>query len=224
MTGRRHRSSHLERVAVACVFAIGAWLFPVSAGAQEKKNDSWRTLAIQTSARGSGALADFDGDQRPDLALAQPQGVFNGAYRYRVDVHLSAEVNTTFDVDSRASGGLHISAQDVDGDRHLDLVITSEFGREPVGIWINNGHGAFTKGKAEAYVGSIWQETDHSFQTPRRRHHKSLVGFPAGGWIAEPARFAAFILASDLPVRATTDPPALRTLYLGSPFRAPPVL
>jgi hypothetical protein len=224
LTRRRHRSSHLEGVALAYVFAIGAWLFPVTAGAQEGKNDSWRTLAIGASAHGSGALADLDGDQRPDLAWAQPQGVFNGAYRYRVDVHLSAEVNTTFDVDSRAAGGLHIRAQDVDGDRDLDLVITSEFGREPIGIWINNGHGAFTKGKSEAYVGSIWQETDHSFQTPPRRHHKTLVGFPVGGWIAEPARFEAFVLASGLPFRATLDPPALSTLYLGSPFRAPPVL
>jgi len=208
---------------------MGVWLFPVSVKAQETKNDSWRTpdrsSFSSASGHGSGALGDFDGDQRADVALAEPQGVHNGAYRYRVDVHLSSQLSTTFDVDSQAAGGLHISARDVDGDRNIDLVITSEFGREPVGVWINDGHGAFTKGRAESYIGSIWQETDHSFQTPRRRHPKTpAAGFPVGGWITEPARFTAQLLPVDLPSRTISDAPTFSTLNLGSPFRAPPVL
>lgn len=150
--------------------------------------------------------------------------MFNGAYRYRVDVRLSTDLNTTFDVDSGVAGGLHISARDVDGDRDLDLVITSEFGREPVGIWINDGHGAFTRGRPETYIGSVWQETDHSLETPRRpAGTTAAVGFPAGSSIAEPARLTALMLWRDLPSRATADSPALSTLNLGSPFRAPPI-
>jgi hypothetical protein len=156
--------------------------------------------------------------------LAEPPGVFNGAYRYRVDVHLSTGLSTTFDVDSEAAGGLHITARDVDGDRDLDLVITSEFGREPIGIWINDGHGAFTKGQAEVYVRSIWQETDYSLQTSGRPGATTAaVGFPAGSGMTAPLRLAAVVLSDNLASRAATRFPALSTLNLGSPFRAPPV-
>lgn len=214
---------------MACAFAIGVWLFPVTAKAQERKNDPWRTPECTSltaaSGHGTGALGDFDGDQRADVALAEPQGVFNGAYRYRVDVHLSTELSSTFDVDSAAAGGLHISARDVDGDRDLDLVITSEFGREPIGIWINDGHGVFTKGPAEAYTGSIWQETDHAFETPRRPGGTAAgLDFPAGSWITEPAHPSVLVLSSNLPLRATAQLPPFSTLNLGSPFRAPPIL
>ncbi len=151
--------------------------------------------------------------------------MFNGAYRYRVDVHLSTDLNTTFDVDSGAAGGLHIIARDVDGDLDLDLVISSEFGREPIGIWINDGHGAFTKGHAETYIGSIWQDTGQSFETPHRPLGSTVaVGFPAGSWIMEPAPLSAPILSDNLPSRATTNFSVFRTLNLGSPFRAPPIL
>ena len=229
LTIRRPSTSLVEGAAVACAFAIGVWLFPASANAQEIKKDSWRaTEHSSTSAasgRSSGALGDFDGDQRADVALAEPWGVFNGAYRYRVDVHLSTYLNTTFDVDSGAAGGLHISARDVDGDRDLDLVITSQFGREPIGIWINDGHGAFSKGQADAYIGSVWQETDYSLQTPRRPDGTpAVVGFPTGTWTTKPARFAALLRSGDTPSRAPVDPPALNKLNLGSPFRAPPLL
>jgi hypothetical protein len=229
LTVRGNTASRLQGAAAACAVAIGVWFFPVAAKAQERKNDSWRALdhssLVAASSTGSGALADFDGDQRPDLAFAEPRGLVNGAYRYRVDVHLSAELSTTFDVDSRASGGLHISARDVDGDHALDLVITSEFGREPIGIWINNGRGAFTKGRPEAYVGTIWQETDRSFQTPRLPGRTAVaIGFPAGSWMTEPARLAVSILANGLRSAATADQCAPSRLYLGSPFRAPPTL
>jgi hypothetical protein len=203
-------------------------LLPVAAKCQETKNESWRTppnASLTATVRGSGALGDFDGDQRADVALVEPEGVFNGAYRYRVDVHLSTDLHTTFDVDSGAAGGLHIIARDVDGDLDLDLVISSEFGREPIGIWINDGHGAFTKGQAEIYIGSIWQETEHSLETPHRPLGTPVAaGFPAGSWIMEPAPLSALILSDNLPSRATTHFSVFRTLNLGSPFRAPPIL
>jgi hypothetical protein len=212
-----------------CALAIGVCLIPAAAKSQETKHESWLTPqnASLTAAAGrsSGALGDFDGDQHADLALAEPQGVFNGAYRYRVDVYLSTDLNTTFDVDSGAAGGLHIIARDVDGDLDLDLVISSEFGREPVGIWINDGHGVFTKGQAETYRGSIWQETEHSLEAPRRPPATTVaIGFPAGSWVTEPAPRAALILSDNLPSRAAAHFPVFRTLNLGSPFRAPPIL
>jgi len=227
LTIRRSIPSRLKGAALAYAFAVGVWLFPCAARSAEKKNDLWQAVdrsSVMSSGRGSGALADFDGDHRADLALALPQGLFNGAYRYRVDVHLSTDLSTTFVVDSGAAGGLHIMARDVDGDRDLDLVITSEFGREPVGIWINDGHGAFTKGRPGVYIGSMLQEPDFSWELPRRRHpKKGALGFPSGSWITEPARLAALVLSDNLILRVAVDAPAHSTLNLGSPFRAPPI-
>jgi hypothetical protein len=80
-------------------------------------------------------VGDFDGDHLADLAFASPQGRVNGAYRYRVEVHLTMQGGATFNVDTGEAGGLRISTRDVDGDDDLDLVITSTFGGRRVGVW-----------------------------------------------------------------------------------------
>jgi hypothetical protein len=46
----------------------------------------------------------------------------------------------------------------VDGDGDLDLVVISAWGLAPVGVWINNGHGEFTRGDPTAYLRSILTE------------------------------------------------------------------
>jgi len=172
---------------------------------------------------GSGALADLDGDRRADLASASPQGVMNGTYRYRVEVHLTAEPGTTFDVDSEAPGGLHISARDVDGDNDLDLVITSQFGYEPVGVWINDGHGRFTQGYSEAYDKGIWQETDCCLETQNSLHRPDQTPLnPAGGWVFPRDNHLALALLPEK-LHVAADYRGLNSLNPGNPFRAPPL-
>lgn len=216
--------SYRRRILAACAFA--ACLLPRSAQAQDRSDfGGTRSLvpAFSTS-RGSGALGDFDGDHLADVAVATPQGVVNGAYRYRVDVHLTSEPGTTFDVDSDASGGLHISARDVDGDHDLDLVVTSAFGREPLGVWINDGHGHFTEGTAADYSPSVWQDSDRSFEAPARLRTPALpFVYPTGGSVLQQARSSVLLPARNLPLRATAPSPSQRPLKPGSPPRAPPL-
>src|SRR5262249_54922146 len=119
--------------------------------------------------RGSGAFGDFDGDQAADLAVADALPVQGATYRYRIGVRLTAQSNTAFDVETRIAGGLRVSALDVDGDRDIDLVITSRFGRQPIGVWINDGQGAFCPGDLAAYSNSIWQQSDRFFEPPKQR-------------------------------------------------------
>ncbi len=147
----------------------------------------------------------------------------NGAYRYRVDVHLSAETSTAFEVDSGAGGGLHISARDVDGDTDLDLVITSAFGREPVGVWLNDGRGRFTEGGTAAYSRSFWRENEQSFEAPGspQRTQSPFVA-PAGNWTVEPAPASFLPFVGSLPAPVSADGPLLNALNPGSPLRAPP--
>jgi hypothetical protein len=46
----------------------------------------------------------------------------------------------------------------VDGDGDLDLVVMSAWALAPVGVWINNGHGEFTRGDPTAYPLAMWTE------------------------------------------------------------------
>lgn len=176
--------------------------------------------------RGSAGVGDFDGDRHADFAVAQPQGMINGAYRYRVEVLLSAQPATAFEIDWGTPSGLHISTRDVDGDLDLDLVITSEFGRQPVGVWINDGNGRFTPGQMQKYPASIWQETDRAYDTPETPV-RPLPAFvvPASGGTAEPARFVLPTLAdTKTPLVVARDGHTRKALNSSGLLRAPPPL
>ena len=100
-------------------------------------------------------MADLDGDQKSDLALAQ---VLEHERGYRISLRLSATGDSSyFDLPSGIRSGLTVRAQDVDGDHDLDLVITSGLSRQPVGIWLNDGVGNFTQGDASLYAEWIWR-------------------------------------------------------------------
>lgn len=176
--------------------------------------------------RGSAGVGDFDGDRHADFAVAQPQGMINGTYRYRVEVLLSAQPATAFEIDWGAPSGLHISTRDVDGDLDLDLVITSEFGRQPVGVWINDGNGRFTPSQVQKYPASIWEETDRTYDTPEGPA-LPLPAFvvPASGGTAEPVRFALPTLA-DIKTQlvAAGEGYSRKALNSSSLLRAPPPL
>jgi FG-GAP-like repeat len=103
------------------------------------------------------AVADFDGDSRPDMAITKMQAQGSG-YVYWLELDLST---------SRADGsaqqppavpfvassmfGLHLTPRDVDGDQDLDIVVTIGFARQPVAVWINDGQGGFEEGDLAAY-------------------------------------------------------------------------
>jgi hypothetical protein len=105
-----------------------------------------------------GAIADLDGDGRPDLATVTSKRWGPNAFRYQVELTLSSRIGPSSFCVSAEAGGLRIVPRDVDGDGDLDLVITNARSFAPVGIWINDGHGEFTQGDKTAYSGSIWTQ------------------------------------------------------------------
>ena len=226
------RVGRAKAIRALCLFgAAGFFLIPQPA-AQALPGGKWDDAPAQSSVlapaiRGTAGLADFDGDSRTDIAFARQRGLVNGVYHYQIEVLLSAQPRTTFEVESGpAGGGLHISVKDIDGDRDLDLVITTEFGREPVGVWINDGHGGFTPGDVAIYPDSIWQETEQAVERPRppQRVDISCV-MPGGGCSAGPCSLPVPSL-SDPGARppSTSDGHASHPWNLGRPLRAPPVL
>jgi hypothetical protein len=89
------------------------------------------------------AIADFDGDLRPDLAGVQVGRSDVSHTDYWIQLQLSATGRQTILVVAPA-GGLQIVARDVNGDHALDLVLTTALS-EPVAVFLNDGHGSFSR-------------------------------------------------------------------------------
>ncbi len=91
------------------------------------------------------AIADFDGDHRPDLASIQSgQTKSPSTNDYWVQVRLSRSGPTLFQLVA-PKGGLLIEARDVNGDQAIDLILSTAWLGQPVAILLNDGHGSFLR-------------------------------------------------------------------------------
>jgi hypothetical protein len=98
-------------------------------------------------------IADLDGDHHPDTAQSGEIGIGVHGYVYTVEFQLSGGLRyTSFAVSTASRLGLNIVPRDIDGDSDLDLVITTGALHQPVGVWLNDGKGAFTRADASLYL------------------------------------------------------------------------
>jgi len=100
------------------------------------------------------AIADFDGDLRPDLARIQTGRSDFSRIDYWIELQLSAAGRQSIRLVGPA-GGLVIEARDVNGDQALDLVITTALFGQPVAIFLNDGHGSFLRAETTAFPGAF---------------------------------------------------------------------
>jgi len=100
------------------------------------------------------AIADFDGDTRPDLASVQSSASGSSNTNYRIQLQLSETGRQSIELVAPA-GGLRIEARDVNGDHAVDLVLTTAWFREPVAIYLNDGHGRFSRAEPDAFPGAF---------------------------------------------------------------------
>ena len=104
------------------------------------------TQHSQASPLGSNSnftIADFDGDQKPDLATVEVQKSSSSrTTRYSIRFQLTAGIAQVFGV-TAPSGGLQIVARDVNGDNALDVLVTTVLQHEQVAVLLNDGHGKF---------------------------------------------------------------------------------
>jgi len=142
-------SKYVLLLFAVCCFALPASAFGATHGS---------SVATHLLRAGTPAVADLDGDHLPDLASGIKTGHSSEGYSYRVDLDLSGKPDRkSFSVLSQEPNGLNIQAIDVDGDQDLDLVITSRWSMQPIGVWINDGSGSFTPGDLDQYGSRIWQ-------------------------------------------------------------------
>jgi hypothetical protein len=89
------------------------------------------------------AIGDFDGDRQPDLATVEIARFNTLRSRYWVSFQLSRGRLQTIGV-TGPGGGLVLLAQDVNGDRALDLVLVTAWRHELVAVLLNDGEGNFS--------------------------------------------------------------------------------
>jgi hypothetical protein len=103
----------------------------------------------------SFAIADFDGDHRLDCATVNGgQAVSASNYEYWIELKLTAAGRQAIPVVA-PFGGLAIEARDVNGDNAVDLVVTTAWLRQPVAVFLNDGHGRFSRAEPSEFPGAF---------------------------------------------------------------------
>jgi hypothetical protein len=96
------------------------------------------------------AIADFDGDHRPDLASIEAGTTTASSANYCIRLQLSSSERSSIQVVGPA-GGLVIEARDVNGDHAIDLILATALFRQPVAILLNDGHGGFSRAEPNRF-------------------------------------------------------------------------
>lgn len=125
------------------------------------------------------AIADFDGDHRPDFASVQAGGSDFTSGDYWIQLRLSALGRQSIRLIAPA-GGLVIEARDVNGDHAPDLVLSTSWFRRPVAVFINDGHGSFSRADLNAFSGAF-NHPDKTWGSPSDQR-TGAVGTPPRSW------------------------------------------
>jgi hypothetical protein len=100
------------------------------------------------------AIADFDGDLKPDMATVLVGGSDTRTTQYSIRFELSGGAARSISF-SAPSGGLQIVPQDVNGDEVPDLVVSTQWLNRPVAVLLNDGHGNFTLADPGAFPNAM---------------------------------------------------------------------
>jgi hypothetical protein len=145
---RRNLRSLFAYAALCLVFGFAGGFVERCAAAEEARN-----VAAPVSPGPQLAISDFDGDLRPDLASVQTGATASGSTDYWIQLQLSASGRQSIRLVAPA-GGLLIEARDVNGDHAVDLILSTSF-REPVAVFLNDGHGSFSRVTPSAFPGAF---------------------------------------------------------------------
>ena len=156
MLSQIHKNFGGERA--ACTALLALCLVSGAAGRVSAASVSTAHSPSSTASFNSAfAIADFDGDRKPDLATVEIQGGSSSSTtRYSIRFRLTAGATQSFGV-SAPAGGLQIMARDVNGDDALDLLISTAWLHQQVAVLLNDGHGNFTLAKPSAFPTAVWE-------------------------------------------------------------------
>ncbi|HXN23019.1 MAG TPA: VCBS repeat-containing protein [Candidatus Dormibacteraeota bacterium] len=150
-----HSITRATKVASLVLCLLAAW-----ANRAEAAIPSQSARAFSPRANLDFAIADFDGDRRPDLATVEIETVNWSTARYSIRFQLSGGAGQAIGV-TAALGGLQITSRDVNGDDALDLVVATTWLHQPVTILLNDGHGKFNPSDPSGFPAFISEPETH---------------------------------------------------------------
>ena len=131
------------------------------------------------------AIDDFDMDGRPNLATAEPVSNSPSLTIYRIQVQLGDGGRQSTEI-LAPSGGLRLTARDVDGNSIPDLIVNLAWREGPFAVLLNDGHAFFSladpssfprvsSGSGETLNGKSRPQTD-TVATPSKLPFGDLSG------------------------------------------------
>ncbi len=146
---------------------------PVARGAEDAKTPA--TAAVRNA---QVAIADFDGDQLPDLASIETGRVGSISTDYWIQLQLTDSGRQSIHLVA-PSGGLLIEARDVNGDHAIDLVLSTVLFRQPVAVLLNDGHGRFSRAEPSDFPGAF-EDSSGSWHSSSQQESEP-AGIPPEG-------------------------------------------
>jgi hypothetical protein len=153
-TGHSRNSAAPSLLGLIVLTACLGWAGAASSGWRNDANTS-SPLNTKPLSGAYFAVADFDGDLKPDVVTVGVQRVMSPRnFRYAIRFELTARGTQSFGVTAPA-GGLQIVALDVNGDHFLDLLVTSAWQHREVAVLLNDGQGNFTLAEPSDFAASF---------------------------------------------------------------------
>src|SRR5258708_208205 len=148
-----HRLTHSWPRAVSLAFALLCFVgSAISAHAASAGPQSCSVSSTQATSQ--FAIADFDGDRRPDLATVQAGQVGSLDTHYWIAFQLSGGSRQTLGI-TAPTGGLQITSRDVNGDDFFDVIVTTAWTNPPRPVPLNDGQGNFRTSSPSAFPGAF---------------------------------------------------------------------
>lgn len=149
----RHRNCSWSG-AVSAAFAFFCLIMSFAPRGNAAPDGPQRRPVSSTQATSQFAIADFDGDSKPDLATVQAGQDRSSDTRYWIRFRLSTGSQQNVGI-SAPAGGLQITSRDVNGDDFLDVIVTTSWTNRPVAVLLNDGRGNFTPSDPSAFPGAF---------------------------------------------------------------------
>lgn len=123
------------------------------------------------------AVADFNADGKPDFAVVDHRSRSAAGYQYQLELSVSGQLVRVVTFESTLEA-VTVDVSDIDGDDDLDVLVTTPLSKTPIGVWLNDAHGHFTKAdvlrfspihRANQAFQNADLPADHAtFEAPRR--------------------------------------------------------